>query len=42
MISLPPLPPPNTLPEELAVLLPTVQVQVLDTPPLRARAGPAR
>lgn len=34
-ISSPPLPP---LPEELAVLLHTLQVQVLDTPELRARA----
>ena len=38
MTSPSPLPPPKPLPEELAVLLRTLQVQVLDTPELRDRA----
>lgn len=38
MTSPPPLPPPKPLPEEQAVLLRTLQVQVLDTPELRNRA----
>lgn len=38
MTSPSPLPPPKPLPEELAVLLKTLQVQLLDTPELRDRA----